>query len=115
MTTDEDIRKELNDKDIERLTRRFLCALKDMDGRENRFFNFRQVYEETGIRGYDLPLSMLVVVQDKLLPQKLIQIDNAQVRITEEGRRTCDQFRHTDKSEWEETMKRLDQLLTRRR
>lgn len=32
MTTDDQIRKILNEEDIERLRNRFLCTLKDMDG-----------------------------------------------------------------------------------
>jgi hypothetical protein len=40
MTTDDQIRKILNEEDIERLRNRFLCTLKDMDGGGNRFFNF---------------------------------------------------------------------------
>lgn len=112
MSTADEIRTTLNDRDIELLWKRFLCALNDMDSGENPYFNFIRVYEQMGIRGYVLPLSMLVVVQDKLLPQKLILIENDQVRITEKGRRTCEQFRHTDQLEWEETMRRLDGLLT---
>ncbi len=40
LTTNEDIRKELNDTDIERLTRRFLCALKDMNSYVKSFILF---------------------------------------------------------------------------
>jgi hypothetical protein len=53
---------------------------------------------------------MRVVIQDHLLPQKLIQIDNDQVRITDKGRHRCNQFRHMDELEWNETMKRLGEL-----
>lgn len=38
--TDDEIRKILNDTDIERLRKRFLCSLKDMDNGANRYFEF---------------------------------------------------------------------------
>ncbi len=38
--TDDEIRKILNDKDIERLRKRFLCSLKDMDNGANRYYEF---------------------------------------------------------------------------
>jgi hypothetical protein len=108
LSTDEEIRKVLNDRDIEILRKRFLCSLKDMDGGGNRYFNFTQVYEQMGLGAFNLPLAMRIVIQDYLLPQEPIQIENDQVRITEKGRHRCDQFRHTDELEWKETMKRLD-------
>lgn len=108
MTTDDQIRKILNEEDIERLRNRFLCTLKDMDGGGNRFFNFAQVYEQMGLGGYNLPLAMRVVIPDYLLSKQLVQVDNDQVRITEKGKHRCDQFRHTDEFEWKQTMKRLD-------
>jgi hypothetical protein len=37
---DYEIRKILNDTDIERLRKRFLCFLKDMDNGVNRYFEF---------------------------------------------------------------------------
>ena len=81
-----------------------------MDGGVNRHFDFSQVYERRGLGAFNLPLAMRVVIQDHLLPQKLIQIDNDQVRITDKGRQRCNQFRHTDELEWKETMKRLGEL-----
>ena len=53
---------------------------------------------------------MDLVIQDQLLPQKLIQIHNNQVRITDKGRHRCEQFRHTDELEWNETVKKLGKL-----
>ena len=105
MSTDDEIRKILNGRDIE-----ILCALNDMDGGGNRHFDFLQVYEQMGLGAFNLPLAMRVVIQDHLLPQKLIQIDNDQVRITDKGRHRCKQFRHTDELQWKETMKRLGDL-----
>ena len=52
MSTDDEIRKILNGDDIERLRKRFLCALKDMEGGGNRYFKFPQVYERMGLGGY---------------------------------------------------------------
>ncbi|MFL6472992.1 MAG: hypothetical protein ACJ704_09900 [Nitrososphaeraceae archaeon] len=105
---DDEIRKILNDEDIERLRKRFLCSLKDMDNNANNSYDFDQVYDRMGLGGYTLPLAMRIVIQDYLLPQGLIQIDGERVRITETGRHRCDQFRHTDDQEWRETMRRMD-------
>jgi hypothetical protein len=110
MSTDDEIRKILGGRDIEILRKRFLCALNDMDGGGNRHFDFPQVYEQMGLGAFNLPLAMRVVIQDHLLSQKLIQVDNDQVRITDKGRHRCNQFRHTDELEWNETMKRLGEL-----
>jgi hypothetical protein len=104
MTTDDEIRSILNDTDTDRLRKLFLCALKDMNGTEDHYVNFSQVYEQMGFRGYNLPFAMRVVIQDILLPQAVIQIKNDQVLITEKGRHRCDQFRHTDEYEWKETL-----------
>jgi hypothetical protein len=49
METDEEIRKILNDTDIERLTKRFLCSLKDMDNGANKYFELNQIYEQMGL------------------------------------------------------------------
>jgi hypothetical protein len=43
MSTDDEIRMILNGRDIEILRERFLCALNDMDGVENRHFDFPQL------------------------------------------------------------------------
>ena len=110
MSADDQIRKILNGTDIEILRKRFLCGLNDMDGGGNRHFDFPQVYEQVGLGAFNLPLAMRVVIQDHLLPQKLIQIDNDQVRITDKGRHRCEQFRHRDELQYKETMKRLGEL-----
>ena len=84
---DDEIRRILNDEDIERLRKRFLCALKDMDNNNtNSSYDFDQVYDRMGLGGYDLPLAMGRVIEDYLLSQGLIQIDGERVRITETGR-----------------------------
>jgi hypothetical protein len=110
MSTDDEIRMILNSRDIEILRERFLCAINDMDGGENRHFDIPQVYEQMGLSAFKLPLALSVVIQDQLLPRKLIQIHNDQVRITDKGRHRCEQFRHTDELEWKETVKRLGEL-----
>jgi hypothetical protein len=110
MSTDDEIRMVLSGRDIEMLRERFLCALSDMDAGGNRHFDFPQVYEQMGLSALRLPLGMRVVIQDELLPQKLIQIHNDQVMITDKGRHRCEQFRHTDELEWKETVKRLGKL-----
>ncbi len=110
MSTDDEIGKILNGRDIEILRKRFLCALNDIDGGGNRHFDFLQVFEQMGLGAFNLPLAMRVVIQDHLLPQNLIQVDNDQLKITDKGRHRCDQFRHTDELEWKDTMKRLGEL-----
>ena len=110
MSTDDEIRMVLSARDIEILRERFLCALSDMDGGGNQHSDFPQVYEQMGLTAFRLPLGVRVVIQDHLLPQKLIQIHNEQVRITDKGRHRCEQFRHTNESEWKETVKRLGKL-----
>ena len=107
MSTEDEIRLILNGRDIEIFMERFLCALNDIDGGGNRHFDFAQVYEHMGFK---LPSAMDLVIQDQLLPQKLIQIHNNQVRITDKGRHRCEQFRHTDELEWKETVKKLGKL-----
>ena|SRR2546425_9968233 len=96
MTTGGDIRKELNDKDIDRLTRRFLCALKDMDGKENRYFNFRQVYEETA-RSQSLwlfkiscchrNLYKLIMIRSGLQKKVNVHATNLDILINQNGRK----------------------------
>ena len=87
-----------------------------MDGGENRDLDFSQVYEKRGLSALKLPSAMRLVIQDQLLPRRLIQIVNDQVRITDKGRHRCEQFRHTDELEWKETVKRIGGLdLTPRR
>jgi hypothetical protein len=111
--TDDEIRKILNDDDIERLRKRFLCSLKDLDNNANNSYDFNQVYDMMGLGGYNLPLAMRIVIQDYLLPQELIRIDGERVRITDRGRHRCDQFRHTDDQEWRETMRKMDRYARR--
>jgi hypothetical protein len=71
MTSDDEIRRILNDVDIDRLRRRFLCCLKDMDNDANKNFEFHQIYEEMELGGYNLPLAIRIVIKDFLLPQNL--------------------------------------------
>ena len=110
MSTVDEIRMTLNGRDIEIFIERFLCTLNDMDGGENRHLDFPQVYEQMGLSALKLPPAMRLVIQDQLLPRRLIQIHNDQVRITDKGRHRCQQFRHTDELEWKETVKRIGDL-----
>jgi hypothetical protein len=71
---DDEIRRILNDRDIEILRKRSLCAIKDMDDGKNMRFEFRQVYHQMGLDRYNLLFALRVVIQDHLLPQELIQI-----------------------------------------
>jgi|GEM_PF-5147199 len=106
MTTDGEIRRALNERDIELLRKRFLCTLSDMDSGRNMRFRFAQVYEQMGLGAFNLPLAMRVVIQDNLLSQGLIRIYDDEVQVTDKGRARCEQIRHTDELEWKETMKR---------
>jgi predicted methyltransferase len=108
METDEEIRKILNDTDIDRLRKRFLCFLKDMDNGANNHYEFNQIYEQMGLSGYNLPLAMRIVIQNFLLSQELVEIDGDRVKITEKGRHRCDQFRQTDDYDWNDTMNKMD-------
>jgi hypothetical protein len=108
MTTDDEIRRILNDKDVEIIRNRFLCALKDLDENRNRSVEFSRVYEKMGLKAYNLPLAMSTIIQDYLLPQNLIEIDDDKVKITDKGGHRCDQIRHTHELEWKETMNRLN-------
>ena len=111
--SDDEIRKILNYDDIERLRKRFLCSLKDMDNNANNSYEYNQVYDRMGLGGYDLPLAMRIVIQDYLLPQQLIEADDERVKITDKGRHRCDQFRHTDDEEWKQTMDKMDRYARR--
>ncbi|HEY7570722.1 MAG TPA: hypothetical protein VH796_05070 [Nitrososphaeraceae archaeon] len=43
--SDSEIRKILIDDDIERLRKRFLCSIKDMDNDANYSYEYNQVYD----------------------------------------------------------------------
>jgi hypothetical protein len=58
---DDEIRRILNDRDIEILRKRFMCALKERDGGKNMRFEFQQVYGQMRF-GYDPPLALRVVI-----------------------------------------------------
>jgi hypothetical protein len=112
MPPDDEIHKILNDDDIERLRKRFLCSLKDMDNDANNSYEYNQVYDRMGLGGYNLPLAS-IVIRDYLLPQQLIEDDGERVKITIRGRNKCDQFRHTDDYEWKQTMDKMDRYARR--
>ncbi|HEY7570721.1 MAG TPA: hypothetical protein VH796_05065 [Nitrososphaeraceae archaeon] len=62
-----------------------------------------------GLGGYNLPLASIVIL-DYLLPQQLIEDDGERVKITKKGRHRYDQFGHTDKVEWKQTMDKMNKL-----
>jgi hypothetical protein len=110
MSTVDEIRMTLNGRDVGIFIESFLCTLNDIDGGGNRHLDFPQVYEQMGLSALKLPLAMRLVIQDQLLPRRLIQIHDDQVRITDKGRHRCEQFRHTDELEWKEIVKRIGDL-----
>ncbi|HET7391154.1 MAG TPA: hypothetical protein VFJ51_10055 [Nitrososphaeraceae archaeon] len=110
MSTIDEIRMTLNGRDIEIFIERFLGALNDIDGGGDQHLDFPQVYEQMGLSALKLPPAMRLVIQDQLLPRRLIQIHNDKVRITDKGRHRCEQFKHTDELEWKETVKRIGNL-----
>jgi hypothetical protein len=107
--SDSEIRKILNDDDIERLRKRFLCSIKDMDNDPNNSYEYKQVYDRMGLGRYNLPLAS-IVIRDYLLPQQLIEDNGERVKITDKGRHRCIQLRHTNDVEWKQTMDKMNRL-----
>ena len=104
--TDDELRRLLNENEIELLRNTFLRTLKDMQANEESIA-FSAVFEKMGLGVYNLPVAMRIIIQDNLLPQGLIEVTNDKVKITDKGKRRCDQIRQTDETMWQETLKRL--------
>jgi hypothetical protein len=74
--SDEQLRRFLNERDIQLLKDEFLCALNDMQHIDSENFRFTEVYDRMGLGTYYLPLAMRVIIEEHLLHQQLIEITN---------------------------------------
>jgi hypothetical protein len=105
----------LKEKDIEILRNVFLFTINDIQQQESskEAVELSQVYKrmELELEGSSyniLPEAMHPIHQNYLQPQGLIEVVNCnKVKITDKGRRRCEQITRTDQALWQETVRRL--------
>lgn len=108
--TDEDIRRILDEDDIERLVKGILVTLREMTDSEHReYFTLAEVYDKMSLYAYHKRV-MDLVCKDHLIPHGLVDSHNNQIKITSKGRHRVDQIKNADNVLWRETLERLGKL-----
>jgi hypothetical protein len=77
------VRKYLNERDIAILCKSCLTTLSEHSGPEP--LEISKLYDLMGLTAFNLELVMPVILEDYLLPHKLVKIDNKRVQITANG------------------------------
>jgi hypothetical protein len=108
----------LKEKDIEILRNLFLFTLNDIQQQQKSNkepVELSEVYKRMELElgegcccYYNLPIDIQPIYQNYLQPQGLIEVVNCnKVKITDKGRRRCEQITRTDQALWQETVRRL--------
>jgi len=108
----------LKQKDIEILRNLFLFTLNDIQQQKSNkeSVELSEVYKKMALElgegcccYYNLPVDMQPIHQNYFQPQGLIEVaDCNKVRITDKGRRRCEQITRTNQALWQETVRRLN-------
>jgi hypothetical protein len=79
----QELRKVLNQRDIDLLTERFLSTLKNLQLGSNPV-ELSRVYEKMELGAYNLPIAMQFILQEYLIPRQAVEVIDNKVRITPE-------------------------------
>jgi len=111
------IKLDVNGKRYRNIERPIPVTLNDIQQQQEcnkEAVDLSQVYkrielELEGSSYYILPEAMQPIHQNYLQPQGLIEVVNCnKVRITDKGRRRCEQITRTNQALWQETVRRLN-------
>jgi hypothetical protein len=91
-TSRSQIRRILTEKDKAILSRNFLISLHEMSGNVGEVIPLTNVYPAMDLDAYNLNLVVPVILDDYLIPNRLVEQENDAVRITTNGRRIAEKL-----------------------
>jgi hypothetical protein len=106
----EQLRKILNNQDIELLTERFLSTLKDLQSGSDPV-ELSRVYEKMGLGAYNLPIAMQFIIQEYLIPRRAVKVIDNKVKITPKGETHPERMTDVDDKSMEKILQKISSAL----